>query len=125
MITVNANVDLPEITIFVDHIGIRGLAEFLLQGEEILMKLVDVDRALPRNCVALRSAVILRNDKKLACKKNGDCLQISGDQISVRWLAEYLTDLASNPGFNHIHIEYYDGHPFLDASHTSLVICEI
>ena len=114
-----------EINVEADIAGIMKLANFLLRLDDEQADLFDVEQTLPAGTTALTGVLMIVNEKKLACKKNGLCLEISGDANSLTWFAQYVAELAADPGFGHVHIEYYEGHPHLDSSHTSIVLSEI
>ena len=114
-----------EITIEADLTGIHKLSNFLRQQDVSQAGFFDVGLTSDGEAVALTSVRVIKTGKKLACKKRGHCLEISGDADSLNWFAEYVADLAADQGFDHVHIEHYEGHPHLDVSHTSLVLSEI
>lgn len=125
MIFANANLDIRQITLTADHAGLKRFAEFLKQGAGAALTLADWDQDTPTNCVALTRAEIAGDTDSLICGRVGDCLVISGNEKSVAWLADYFFDLAAEPGFRHVHIEHYDGHPVLGEKHVGVVVMEL
>ncbi len=125
MITVNSNTEIPQITVCADAAGLRQL-ESLLRGEpgEVL-RIIDTDDGIAPNCMPVLSIQIASNNDKLVCAQSGQSLVISGSGNALIWLADYLGELALERGFEHVHIEYYEGHPILGAAHTEIVLCEV
>lgn len=72
---------------------------------------------------------ILRADEAVRIKLNGETLVISGSQEklklladNIKWLAVCENSVESGQIENHLHVEYYQGHFFLDPKSDSLII---
>jgi hypothetical protein len=124
MISICSNNVLPEITIFTDSDGLRALAMFLrARGSLFICEAYQGD--LRETCIWLNGARYTPNRDKLVCMEKDGFLEIEGNLASISWLSEYLEELAGTAGFEHVHIGYYDGHPFLQPNHIELIVCEV
>lgn len=121
MIAAVSSVEVAQILLRADREGYEGLARFLRGDPAALLTLDDAVALSSEATVPLTNARIVVTDSKLACRESDGCLIFSSDRDSLHWLADYFAELAITRGFGHVHLDYYEGHPYLAPEHVEVV----
>ncbi len=69
--------------------------------------------------------VELPGDSPLRMAVAGLQLVAEGGAKALDWLASYFADLSVSENFYHVHIEWYEEHPYLAENSAPLIVSEI
>ena len=126
MISVHKNTELGEMSVYGNSKDLRDFSAWLKESKNgECTPLRTGTFAVEHNCVELHEARVNLSLGKLAASHLGNLLVIEGSTEAIHWLADYVNELANEPGFRHVHIGYYEGHPYVDKKHVEVVIVEM